>query len=1243
MIVHGDDSVLFAIFTATGVDIVSTVFPGTEPVAQTMEIKSMNSPIVRSSNVPHRSKSNLSWLARNRGRLLGLLLLSLATVTIAGAYVKASAGGPRPTSVDKAAIAEPSVKPVSNSASKRAVQAEPQAGPGLIISEFRLGGVGGASDEYIEVNNNTAAAITVAASSGTGFGIAASDGILRCTIPNGTIIPARGHFLCANSVGYSYTAYPAGIATATADTTYTTEIPVNTGIALFNTNIPANFALATRLDAVGATTEANTLYREGAGYAPGLATTINTIDAAYVRKAEGLIVTNPPFGGTPTTGFPQDTDDNASDFIFVDTNGTSAGSGQRLGAPGPKNLVSPIFANANTPRTLVDPCVNAGTAPNKVRDAGVVTNGSQGTISLRRTYTNNTGAPLTRLRFRILNIATFPAAAGIADLRALSSGNTSVTVDRAPCGAGTSNITVQGTTLESDNVAPNNGQPNGGGFNSSLSAGSVTAATPLANGASIDVGFLFGIQQTGSYKLAVIVESLPAGGDLWLLQGNTEDASDLEGLPPTITATAGGITRVRATPASNSQIATVSDTSPGTLTVTATTVPAGITVTNIVNTNGNVTANVAAGCGAALGANTVVLTVTNGTTGQSATANLTVNVTANTPPVLTYPAAAQTAVFGGTATVNPATGPTDNGTVSTIVVQSKGTFTGIANVAPTGIVSLSNAAPIGTSTITIRATDDCGTTTDATFTVNVTQASTTTTLTSSANPSIFGQAVTFTATVAAVAPGSGLPTGTVTFRDGTTTLGTGTLNGAGQATFTTSTLSVGTHSITAVYAGDTNFTTSTSAALSQVVNKSTSATALTSSLNPSNFGQAVTFTATVTSTGPAISQPGGGPVSRSRTIQMRTTSITRAKGVTPLGTGTPTGTVTFLDGTTTIGTGTLNGSGVATLTISNLAVGSHPITAQYNGDASFLASTSNVVTQVVNKTNSTLSNVTSSANPSVFGQNVTFSTTIGGVGGGVATGPVTFFDNGVQIGQPVTPNSSNVATLTINTLAVGTHSITASFAGDANVNPSTTAGALIQTVNKDSTTTTVTSNLNPAFRGGNATVTATVTANPPGSGVPTGTVQFRDNGVNVGAPVTLVNGAASITLTNLPLGLHNITAIYSGDGNFLGSTSATFALVVAFRFVDPVNGNTLIIDTVNSRYTFIAGNGTTIVSNVPVVIQFATAGTRVLRFRSVTPIVTEVTIDESAPGTLQGKFYVPSTGQDFVMNINSGVTLGPLP
>src|SRR5207248_3108285 len=141
----------------------------------------------------------------------------------------------------------------------------------------------------------------------------------------------------------------------------------------------------------------------------------------------------------------------------------------------------------------------------------------------------------------------------------------------------------------------------------------------------------------------------------------------------------------------------------------------------------------------------------------------------------------------------------------------------------------------------------------------VNKADTTTALVSLANPSVFGQAVTFTATVTAVAPGAGTPTGTVTFKDGTTTLGTGALSG-GQATFTTSALSVTTHTITATYGSDTNFNSSTSSALSQVVNKADTTTAVVSAANPSKFGQSVMFTATVSVTSPgstAVALPTG--------------------------------------------------------------------------------------------------------------------------------------------------------------------------------------------------------------------------------------------------------------------------------------------------------------------------------------------------------------------------------------------------
>ena len=117
--------------------------------------------------------------------------------------------------------------------------------------------------------------------------------------------------------------------------------------------------------------------------------------------------------------------------------------------------------------------------------------------------TNITGQNVTRLRWRIVDISTVPAPAGVADLRALSSTPVVVTVDRAPCGFNTSEVIVQGTTLEQPPV-----QTNGGGFNSSLSSGTITLETPLTDGASIDVRFLLGIQQTGLFKFFINVEAL---------------------------------------------------------------------------------------------------------------------------------------------------------------------------------------------------------------------------------------------------------------------------------------------------------------------------------------------------------------------------------------------------------------------------------------------------------------------------------------------------------------------------------------------------------------------------------------------------------------------------------------------------------------------------------------------------------------------------------------------------------------
>src|SRR5262245_63264808 len=285
----------------------------------------------------------------------------------------------------------------------------------LIIGEFRVRGPNGANDEFIEIYNNSGADHTVAGG-GAGYAIAASNGVARCVIANGTVIPNRGHWLCVNSVGYSLGSYPAGNGTtATGDGTYTTDIPDNAGIAIFNTDVPANFTLANRLDAVGSTAEANVLYKEGTGY-PAL--TPFSIDYSFYRDTCGK-------GGSITTlgpcsiDSPKDTNNNAADFVFVDTNGTSAGAGQRLGAPGPENMSSPIQRNASFSGLDLDPCVASASPPNRVRDftSDPPNNSTFGTLDFRLTVVNNTGGNVTRLRFRVVDLTTFPAPSGIADLR----------------------------------------------------------------------------------------------------------------------------------------------------------------------------------------------------------------------------------------------------------------------------------------------------------------------------------------------------------------------------------------------------------------------------------------------------------------------------------------------------------------------------------------------------------------------------------------------------------------------------------------------------------------------------------------------------------------------------------------------------------------------------------------------------------------------------------------------------------
>jgi hypothetical protein len=173
-----------------------------------------------------------------------------------------------------------------------------------------------------------------------------------------------------------------------------------------------------------------------------------------------------------------------------------------------------------------------------------------------------------------------------------------------------------------------------------------------------------------------------------------------------------------------------------------------------------------------------------------------------------------------------------------------------------------------------------------------------------------GQSVTFTATVSGA---GGVPTGTVTFLDGNTSVATGTLNASGQAVLTTSSLTIGVHNMKATYGGNATYAGS-SGTFRQTVQAISTTTTLSSSLNPSLVDQTVTFTAQVTS----------------------------ASG------GIPTGTVTFKDAGKMLATVTLNASGQASFGTSALKKGSHKMTAEYGGNTNFGASTSQTLTQVVN-------------------------------------------------------------------------------------------------------------------------------------------------------------------------------------------------------------------------------------------------------------------------------------------------------
>ena len=336
------------------------------------------------------------------------------------------------------------------------------------------------------------------------------------------------------------------------------------------------------------------------------------------------------------------------------------------------------------------------------------------------------------------------------------------------------------------------------------------------------------------------------------------------------------------------------------------------------------------------------------------------------------------------------------------------------------------------------------------------------------------------------------------------------MDGQEVATFTTSSLAQGSHSVTAAYSGDTSFDASTSDSLSQQINAETTTT-LTGSPNPATVGDSVTFTAVVATTG----------------------------------SGTPGGTVTFtIDGQAQdpVDLAIVDGEDLATFTTSSLAQAAIPSLPLI---AVMIASTLAPLDSLSERIKAaTTTNLTASAEPRDGGRRVTFTATIATTGTGSPGGKVTFRIDG-QAQDPVdlaVVDGQDVATFTTSTLAQGNHSVTATYSGDSNFDAST-SDSLTEQINSataTATTTTLSASANPTTVGNSVTFTAVV--NTTGDGVPSGSVVFSIDG-QAQDPVALqvVDGQdlAAFTISSLTQGSHSVTAAYSGDDDFSTSASDT--------------------------------------------------------------------------------------------------------
>jgi hypothetical protein len=440
----------------------------------------------------------------------------------------------------------------------------------------------------------------------------------------------------------------------------------------------------------------------------------------------------------------------------------------------------------------------------------------------------------------------------------------------------------------------------------------------------------------------------------------------------------------------------------------------------------------------------------------------------------------------------------------------------------------------------------------------ITNIATTTAVTANkVSPQEFGTSIIFTATVTRTTGGAAVTTGTVAFYDGGDCTTPGTLlqaaaavNGSGQTTLTTSTLSIAAHTILACYAPGTNFAASSGTMAFTITQIATTTTVTADHTTPQDYGTSIIFTAEVN----------------------RTTGSADVLE----------GDVAFYDGGTCLSPGaslqvatTVDGTGKVTYTTSTLSVGAHTILACYVGTTTYAAS-SGTKAFTISSIATTTTVTANKTSPQELGTSIVFTATITKTIGGAAvtSGQVKFIEGGT-CNSPVTElqaaanvNGSGQVTYTTSSLTVGGHNIQACYLPATGFDAS--HDTLSFMISKIATTTTVTADkTSPQAWGTSIVFTAEVNRTIGGADVLEGDVAFYDGGdcVTPGTALqagTTVDGSGKVTLTTSTLtpGAHTILACYLGTSSYKGSSGS-----IAFTITQIGTTTTLTVTPSTQQYS----------------------------------------------------------------------------